>query len=212
MSTVELINECWAKEKPDHWHYEKYMCIHCLKAALSTPNLSTKKCCQFNEVFAQDTKPWKFKITNNLNKFQDISHTLEDAHQFLSQPWAHGSYWYHDGVCPRTPGTLMVKVTFSTKLSLNIMVKSTLIPATNGNIKRLKCMPSRWNIPFTMCMCLLLWFLWLYLTKPLNISKLPLENNLHLLNNGPFVGLHCFSRSFSQVTSMLLSFVSKLMP
>jgi len=91
MSTMELIHACWEKEKPEHWCYEKYMHIHYLKSALPTPNLSTKKCGQFDEVFVQDTKPWKFKIDNDPNKFQDVLYTLQDACQLQSQPWAFGS-------------------------------------------------------------------------------------------------------------------------
>jgi len=79
MTTVDSIDTCWEKEKPEHWHYEQYMHIHRLKSALPTPSLSTKKHSQFDEVFAQDTKPWKFKITNDPNKFQDILHTLQDT-------------------------------------------------------------------------------------------------------------------------------------
>jgi len=36
---------------------------------------------------------------------QDVLHILEDAHQLQSQPWAYGSYWYPDGVCPHSLGS-----------------------------------------------------------------------------------------------------------
>jgi len=65
MSTVDKIDQHREKEKTEYWRYEKYMHIQCLKSALPTPNLSTKKFGQFGEVFT-------WKLNSGISKLAMI--------------------------------------------------------------------------------------------------------------------------------------------
>ncbi len=167
------------------------MRIHRLKSALPTPSLSTKKQGQFDEVFEQDTKPWKFKITNDPNKFQDILHTLKDARQLQSQPWAHGSYWYKDGGRPYTPGTFNGEDLLDMASLHKVATKHYNQVYTNAcnewqrteaEVYAFQMERSLYNVHIFATLVLKA-----ISHEATEYIKVATKNNLYLLNDGPFV-------------------------
>jgi len=200
MTTVGRIDNRWEREKPEHWRYEKYMHIHRLESASPTPSLSTKKRGQFDEVFERDTKPWKFKITNDPNKFQDILHTLEDARQLQSQPWAHGSYWYKDGGRPYTPGTFNSEDLLDMASLHKVATKHYNQVYTNvcnewqcteAEVYAFQTERSLYNVRVFATLILKA-----ISHEATEYIKVATKNNLRLLNDGPFVWVTLFQYLF----------------
>ncbi len=148
----------------------------------------------------RDTKPWKFKITNDPNKFQEILHTLKDAHQLQSQPWAHGSYWYKDGGHPHTPGTFngedlldmaslhMVATKHYSQVHTNACNKW---QCTEAEVHAFQTERSLYNVRIFATLVLQA-----ISHEATEYIKVATKNNLCLLNNGPFVWVTLFQYLF----------------